>query len=337
VVDHLVKYFKIKDDNKEKITENNNFTHEYKGWMPPSGDPIIFGTHHEHHEKIPVALQDEIELEERRDKVYSRLNSMMKRGYTRFVSDGMNYYIHYDKRVPSGIKSALRALKYMKPSNGERITITNLPWDKNQAVVGDSEVDIDSVAEAAQFIRSENKLTESNLMEHVLSIGFNPEQEPLREKYRQQLIDILHNSYKEIGGYGGFTSGSPEEYADINNDISTLNMKAMRRKCKITAVILYKDRYGRKAVGIGTDGTRQGKVDYGRMTREDHAQQRSWAEVSGAPEIIQKKMGSPVVPNTHAAKLTGKNVELDPNGTHYSRKIGTDSHQKVIMGHPKID
>lgn len=174
------------------------------------------------------------------------------------------------------------------------------------------------------------------ITERVLSIGLNPSHEKFREVHRQQIHDILHKSYAPIGGYSGLKSGSKEESDAIHSDISNLMIKATVRGGKVSSVSLYKDRFGRKGVGGGTDGTPQGKSDYMKSNKEDHEQKRSWAEVSGAPEHINRKIGMPTVPATHAAKLTGKSdITIEPGNTHYSRKIGDAVHRKTIMGHPK--
>ena len=70
--------------------------------------------------------------------------------------------------------------------------------------------------------------------------------------------------------------------------------------------MLYKKHHGRKAIGMGTDGTSQGKSDIFKTMTDDHKQKRSWAEVSSAPEKIQRKLGVPVIHNKYAARLTGK-------------------------------
>lgn len=175
------------------------------------------------------------------------------------------------------------------------------------------------------------------LSERVLSIGLNPAHEKYREKHRGEIHDLLRHSYSKLGGYSGHAPGSKEESDEIHKDISNSAMKAVRRNGKISSVHLYKLKHGRKAIGLGTNGTDQGKTDAKKTFQDDHKQKRAWGEYSGAPEHIQRKMGVPVVHNKHAKNLTGKDVELDPNGEHYKRKIGQGVHTKVVMGHPKFD
>jgi len=175
------------------------------------------------------------------------------------------------------------------------------------------------------------------LHEKVLSIGIKPEHEKYREHYRQQMHDIIHKSYEPIGGYGGHKSGSDEESKAIHHDISKSMIKATKRGDHITSVNIYKDQYGRKSIASATDGSEQGKADYKKNKQEDFGHKRSWGEVSGKPEHIARKLGAPIIPNTKVAKLTGKKVELDPNGEHYTRQIGGHAHRKVAVDYPKED
>jgi hypothetical protein len=182
-------------------------------------------------------------------------------------------------------------------------------------------------------------ITEQELIsEKVLSIGLNPEHEQFREKHRQQIHDVIHNSYKNVeGGYGGQGSGSKKESDAIHDDISNSVIKATKRGDKITAVNLYKKQHGRKSIASGTDGSEQGKHDWKKTKMEDHEQKRAWGEVSGAAEKIQRKMGVPVIPNNKVGKLLNKDINPHEGGEHYERKIGGETHTKVAMGHPKSD
>ena len=172
------------------------------------------------------------------------------------------------------------------------------------------------------------------MTEHVLSIGLNPKHEKYREQYRNDIHDILRNSYSGIGGYSGIPSGSEDESKSIHNDISNSLMKVVTRKGKVSAVTLYKPQYGRKAIAVGTDSSKQGKLDFKKTAIEDNEFKRAWLEGSGAIEAIQRKIGTPVVPSSEAEKLLGKKVRI-VDKERYRRKIGSHSHEKVIMGYPQ--
>lgn len=179
------------------------------------------------------------------------------------------------------------------------------------------------------------------LEEKVLSIGLNAahevHREKHREKHRQEIHDMLHNCYKEIGGYSGLKSGTKEESDAIHDDISKSMIKAVKRDGKISAVNLYKDKYGRKLVAAGHNGTKQGSTDWKKIAADDNQHKRAWGEVSGAVEHIHTKLGFPKIPASQAKEILGKSdirvSKTDPYK--YTRKIGDDEHEKTIMGHLK--
>lgn len=174
------------------------------------------------------------------------------------------------------------------------------------------------------------------IAEHVLSIGLNPDHEKYREKHRQEIHDMLHHAYKNIGGYSGKASGSKEESDSIHHDITHSLIKATKREGKLSSVNLYKAQHGRKSIAAATDATPKGKEDFIQGKKEDHHQKRAWAEVSGAVEKISDRLGVPKIPNHMAAKLLGKTVTPSADKYHYTRQIGDHPHEKVMIGHPKI-
>jgi hypothetical protein len=175
------------------------------------------------------------------------------------------------------------------------------------------------------------------LNERVLSPGLNDKHEQYREKHRQEIHDMIRNAYSHpsVGGYGGLKSGSEEESKSIHDDISSSLIKMTRRGDKISAVNLYKKKFGRKSIASATDGTEQGKKDLRKNKLEDHEMKRAWGEVSGAPEAIGKKMGVPVISVEKMKKLTGKHLTPKGDTGHYERSIGGQPHVKIGMGHPK--
>lgn len=174
------------------------------------------------------------------------------------------------------------------------------------------------------------------ITEHIVSIGFNDDQEKLRAKYKDEIFSILQKAYSHpsIGGYGKLESGSVAESAAIKSDIDNSLIKASIRNGKITAVALYKKSAGRKCIASGTDGSKQGLLDFKKNKLEDIKQERAWAEVSGKPEAIMRALGAPVVPSEQAAYLLGKDVKII-DAERYSRKMGDTEAEKVIIGFPK--
>lgn len=144
--------------------------------------------------------------------------------------------------------------------------------------------------------------------------------------YIDQIWDILQSSYSKIGGF--LTAASKE---DLMKKVWLA--KCVKKGGKIIAVALFKDQFGRKSIGGGTDGTAAGKVAFYNMIKEDIKLKRSWAEVSGAIEHIKLKNGALPVPNIYAAELTGKEIlSLNSDGVHYTREIGGEPHEKMIVG-----
>lgn len=151
-------------------------------------------------------------------------------------------------------------------------------------------------------------------------------------KYADQVWELLQKAYSHPK-IGGFRSAD-----DIPDLISKTNMwKLVVRSGKVTAVNLYRDLHGRKSIAACSDGTPEGRQDYNLIKDADIKYERSWAEVSGAPEIIMKRAGMKPVPAKFAAILTGKEIlEYNPDGYHYSRLISGHLHEKVIYGSIKL-
>lgn len=152
-----------------------------------------------------------------------------------------------------------------------------------------------------------------------------------KQKYADAVWDILQKSYEKIGGFK--SAHTPE---DLVNDSGL--WKVVTRDGQISAVNIYKDKFGRKSIASGTNGTEQGKRDFLMVKNEDVKLGRAWAEVSGAPEKILARQGAKAIPNKFAQILTGKEIlELNPDGVHYTRLIGGEPHEKIIYGVINID
>ena len=153
----------------------------------------------------------------------------------------------------------------------------------------------------------------------------------LKSRYADEIWDIMEKSYASIGG---FQSASSTD--ELINDTGL--WKLVRRGDKITAAIIYKDKHGRKAIAMGTDGSIQGKRDYFMLTGDDVKLGRSWAEVSGAPEKIMARMGAEPIPAKYANLLTGKEIlAVNPDGIHYTRLIAGHPHEKAIYGVAELE
>jgi hypothetical protein len=181
----------------------------------------------------------------------------------------------------------------------------------------------------------------SLLSERFINVFDNKE----KEKYADTVWDMLQSSYKSIGGLKG--SGF-ESKKDMINSIPF--WKIAKKNSKIVAVSLYKDKSGRKRVASGTDGSKEGKEQFERMTREDMEQERAYVEVSSKSlTFIVKRLGSKlekyIIKPEEAEKIlkvklvypvpdTDPEVESHPNlkDFFYQRKLGEKLVTKIMIG-----
>lgn len=148
-----------------------------------------------------------------------------------------------------------------------------------------------------------------------------------KKKYADECWDLLQTAYKSIGGF--HSANDPEQL--INDSfLWKLNVKGGN----VVALSVYKERYGRKAIAVATDGTAVGKTALMEIFKEDLT--RAWVECSGSVEKVLMRMGGSayIVPAKYAEQLTGKEVVISEDGLHYTRTIGGHSHEKIIIGTP---
>jgi hypothetical protein len=150
------------------------------------------------------------------------------------------------------------------------------------------------------------------------------------QPWKNQVWDALQRSYAAAGGFK-----SAANIDELINDSSL--WKIVTRNGKLSAIVIYKDKYGRKSMAVGTDGTDQGKRDLFKIKQEDTQHRRAWAEVSGAPERLMARLGSQPVPNRYAQVLTGKEImSYNDDGYHYTRLIAGVPYEKIIFGFPAL-
>lgn len=164
------------------------------------------------------------------------------------------------------------------------------------------------------------------LLEHYVNL-FSREE---KEKYIDEIWDMLQKAYAPIGGFKSALS------KDALIDESNL-WKIVRRKGKVVSVSIYKDAHGRKSIAVATDGTEQGKSDLLKVKIDDTNLKRAWCEASGKVESLMKKANAKPISSRYAAKLTGKEIlGYDVDGIHYTRLISGVPHLKAIYGFPKL-
>lgn len=114
-----------------------------------------------------------------------------------------------------------------------------------------------------------------NILENIKNIIDT--QDGAREKknqYADEVWDMLNRAYAPIGGLQGSGFGSKEEM------IKRIPFWKLHIKDgKILAVMLYRDKNGRKRVALATDGTPAGKEALANMQKKEL--ERAYTEVSG--------------------------------------------------------
>jgi len=151
-----------------------------------------------------------------------------------------------------------------------------------------------------------------------------------KEKYADQVWDILVQSYKPVGGLRGIKS---KQFMIDNMPM----WKIAAQDNKVLAAILYKDKgAGRKLVAVATDGSKQGKELLRNMIEQEF--ERSFFEVSGPfygfmnkhfPQLVKKFTIHP----DQVEKILGVTVSPTKDGW-YKRVIQGNILEKIMLGTP---
>lgn len=96
-----------------------------------------------------------------------------------------------------------------------------------------------------------------------------------KEKYADEVWNLLQKSYRDIGGIKGSGFKSKQDMID-NIPFWKLGVKNGR----VVAVIMYKDKGGRKSVAFGSDGSEESKAVVNDIFKSDLS--RSFGEKSKA-------------------------------------------------------
>ena len=174
-----------------------------------------------------------------------------------------------------------------------------------------------------------------------------------KEKYVDEVWNILQESYKQIGGIKGSGFNSKEDMID-----NIPFWKLFVYNNKVVAVVLYKDKEGRKIVASGTNGSEIGKKKIIEIFKSDLF--RSYGEKSKGslgllmkiipfdllvdflikPDSVQKVLKDDnIIPILSVVReewpedaklMLDKYPQLKPYG--YLRKIGNHLVFKVMVG-----
>jgi len=166
--------------------------------------------------------------------------------------------------------------------------------------------------------------------------NYLPGDEDAKTQIAQSVYTLLQNAYTKIGGIKGTGFNSPEDM------VKNIPMwKVFRRGTDIKAVLMYKDRNGRKMVALGTDGSRDGKLMLKNMITAEYTTDRSFGEVSGpALRFVKSALGDEVfnaksIPTSDVqAALPNDNIR-PVDDTEYEREITPGNWMKKrMMGTP---
>lgn len=155
-----------------------------------------------------------------------------------------------------------------------------------------------------------------------------------KEQWAEEVYALLEKSYAPIGGLAGRGFKNKEDM------IKNIPMwKLVIREDKVVAVVMYKDKGGRKSVAVGTDGSSTGKKELMHMMKEEFT--RSFSERSGPalkftdkhfPALVKKYS----IPAKEVEKyLPGKEIRMIKGEKFkYERQIGGKWTAKQLMGTP---
>jgi hypothetical protein len=183
-----------------------------------------------------------------------------------------------------------------------------------------------------------------------------PKSKSDREKWADQVWDILQKSYAPIGGIKGSGFASKQDMID-----NIPFWKIYTKNDKVVAAAFYKDKGGRKSVAIATDGSDLGKkivgdifkaslgVSYGEKSGPALGTMMKtvpWDELKNflmTPDQVKKITGEDAIPvsafgyenlDDKDKKTYDKFPQLKPY--FYVRELGGEMHLKVSMGTPNL-
>ena len=154
-----------------------------------------------------------------------------------------------------------------------------------------------------------------------------------KEKYSQEIFDLIDNAYGPIGGNPNYQS--PSNVAGSESDANYLVID-FDEDPEFDAVIVDKRKSsGVKGAAMGHDGSGPAKslaVNFLAIMLKNPGH---YIEVSGKLKDIMIAKGVPIVTDEETIRtaLKGKDIEMNDDGT-YQRSLGGEIHTKTMMGNP---
>lgn len=146
-----------------------------------------------------------------------------------------------------------------------------------------------------------------------------------RERYAEDVFELLQDSYSYIGGIKGSGFESAEDM------IERIPLwKLVRLNDKIVAAALYKDKEGRKRVAVASDGTPEAKKKLAEIVKDDMEQTRSYGEISGGSIGFSKRQ----VDNFEQFVITPEEVAKIINNEEIRYPVSKDDPE--VIKHPEL-
>lgn len=148
---------------------------------------------------------------------------------------------------------------------------------------------------------------------------------------QQDIYDIINAAYGPIGGHPDFPRVDAVPADNNNTDVVDTD-----EPDDVDAVVLSKTTpFGKKLTTLGSDGGAEAKREVLKKAVDMLKTRGNYVEASGKLLDILVARGAPVVKdeNTVRAVLKGKEIQWHGDGT-YSRKIGSKTHKKQMLGKP---
>ena len=155
--------------------------------------------------------------------------------------------------------------------------------------------------------------------------------QPELKDVENDILDLIQNAYGPIGGHPNYKSvgdlaGSDYEVIDLDDDPD------------IDAVTVTKKRAGgTKYVGLGHDGTSQGKRGSIGRTIDKLGNSGIYIEASGKMADILSKANVIQVTDEDTIRkaLKGKEIKMYDDGS-YDRVLGGKKYRKLMFGKPTV-
>lgn len=151
---------------------------------------------------------------------------------------------------------------------------------------------------------------------------------------QQDIFDIINAAYGPIGGHPDFPNA--DSVPADNNITDVIDTDAPD---DVDAVVLSKTTpFGKKLTTLGSDGGAEAKREVLKKAVDILNTQGSYVEASGKLLDILIARGAPVVDDEQTVRtvLRGKEIQWHGKGGAYSRKIGGKTHEKKMLGNPRV-